>query len=612
MEQSLGTQDRPPPPSRSGDHTHSGEAEAKSSSSEHEPEHEKAISEGSLDVDRVPATAEGGSHRSRGESSSSAQNGQAGVVKDESVADREQTLVSVTTEQRTVPDEITQKAEGSEEQPVEGETPTAVEVLTSSAAEVGVLGSKSEPKLVTGKAKEDDDLKSQSVAVIVETKAREGMPQTESEGGKNTEGLKSASSTSLTKAKRSSSPSKSRSGESLKSSSQTHLKLSSTTQLIGTKSHESAKFGSSAKLSRSRESLKVASQVYSSKSRESLKKLDPWSKLSSKSRESLKNSDGKKKTEPNPQWVKDEKKTTNHREKTGTSPKESKSVAAETPPTASGSAEEAEEQPRLGGQEPAAEQPVKETVSEARLEGGDSKPEQHKEGSSAGGQDSSELQPIQERSMKQLAGDEQPLVVDARAEEEARGEELPAQKPETEPTRKHSCEGLATSKEGVKSEGDAGEGRPADGMDKSEPPMSDSRETEVGKREGTPDERSELQGKSGESKAARSENTQSHGDASGSKSSLRGSRVKLISVKPGGSGSNSRPESVPETSKEKGEMTSLSEGTEVKEALEKQGIDKRTGQSESSIVEAVEKLNVEASEPQAAEPPTAGEVTASA
>jgi len=70
-----------------------------------------------------------------------------------------------------------------------------------------------------------------------------------------------------------------------------------------------------------------------------------------------------------------------------------------------------------------------------------------------------------------------------------------------------------------------------------------------------------------------------------------------------------------ENNKEKGEMTNLNKGTEVKVPMEKQGIDKRTGQSESSIVEAVEKLNGKAeteSEPQAAKPPTSGEVTASA
>jgi len=67
-----------------------------------------------------------------------------------------------------------------------------------------------------------------------------------------------------------------------------------------------------------------------------------------------------------------------------------------------------------------------------------------------------------------------------------------------------------------------------------------------------------------------------------------------------------------ENNKEKGEMTNLNKGTVP---MEKQGIDKRTGQSESSIVEAVEKLNGKAeteSEPQAAKPPTSGEVTASA
>lgn len=622
MEQSLRNQDLPPPPSSSRDHTQSAEAEAKGSSSEHKPEHEKAISEGALDAGRVPSTAEGGSHQSNGDclrSSSpclhGAQNGQAGIVKDETTADGERTLASVATVQSRVTDEITQKAEGSEEQPVEGKT-SAVEMLKSSAADVGILGSKSEPKLATGKAKEDDNLRSQSVAVITETTVKGGMAQTESEGEKNTEGLKSASSTSLSKAKRNSSPTKSKSGESLKSSSQTHLKSSSTAQLIGTKNHESARFGSSTKLSRSRESLKAASQVYSSKSRESLKKLDSGSKLSSKSRESLKNSDGKKKMEQTPAWVKDENTSTKHTE---TLPKESKSAAAETPPTASDSAQEAGKQPALGDQTPVAEQQTKETVGEAGLK--DSKTEQHEEDSSAGKQDSSELQPNQGRSTKQLEGgkcdDEHPLVVDTVVEEESKDKELhvPAQnakveikrKPsfESEPTQKHSVEGLATSKESTKSDGDGDEGRPADVMDRpSEPLTSDSGETEVVKREEKHGEKSNLQSKS---------------DGSGSKSSLRGSRVKLISTKPGGSGSksslNSKQESIMETSKEKGEMTNLNKGTEVKVPTEKQGIDKRTGQSESSIVEAVEKLNGKAeteSEPQAAEPPTSGEVTASA
>lgn len=622
MEESLRNQDLPPPPSSSRDHTQSGEAEAKGSSSEHKPEHEKAIFEGALDADRIASTAEGGSHQSKGDflrSSSpclhEAQNGQAGIVKDETTADGERTLASVATVQSRVTDEITQKAEGSEEQPVEGKT-SAVEMLKSSAADVGILGSKSEPKLATGKAKEDDNLRSQSVAVITETTVKGGMAQTESEGEKNTEGLKSASSTSLSKAKRNSSPTKSKSGESLKSSSQTHLKSNSTAQLIGTKSHESARFGSSTKLSRSRESLKAASQVYSSKSRESLKKLDSGSKLSSKSRESLKNSDGKKKMEQTPAWVKDENTSTKHTE---TLPKESKSAAAETPPTASDSAQEAEKQPALGDQKPVAEQQTKETVGEDGLK--DSKTEQHEEDSSAGKQDSSELQPNQGRSTKQLEGekcdDEHPLVVDTVAEEESKDKELhvPAQnakveikrKPsfESEPTQKHSVEGLSTSKESTKFDGDGDEGRPADVMDRpSEPLTSDSGEIEVGKREEKHGEKSNLQSKS---------------DGSGSKSSLRGSRVKLISTKPGGSGSksslNSKQESIMETSKEKGEMTNLNKGTEVKVPMEKQGIDKHTGQSESSIVEAVEKLNGKAeteSEPQAAEPPTSGEVTASA
>lgn len=639
VEQSLRNQDLPPPPSSSRDHTQSGEAEAKGGSSEHKPEHEKAISEGALDVDRVPSTAEGGSHQSKGDSlrSSSpclhkARNGQAGTVKDETTADGERTLASVATVQSRVTDEITQKAEGSEEQPAEGKT-SAVEMLKSSAADVVVLGSKSEPKLATGEAKEDDNLRSQSVAVITETTVKGGMAQTESEGEKNTEGLKSASSTSLTKAKRNSSPTKSKSGESLKSSSQTHLKSSSTTQLIGTKSHESVRFGSSTKLSRSRESLKAASQVYSSKSRESLKKLDSGSKLSSKSRESLKNSDGKKKMEQTPAWVKDENTSTKHTE---TLPKESKSAAAETPPTASDSAQEAEKQPVLGDQKPVAEQPTKETVGEARLKDRDSKTEQHEEDSSAGKQDSSELQPNQGRSTKQLEGgkcdDEHPLVVDTVAGEESKDKELhaPAQntkveikrKPsfESEPTQKHSVEGLATSKESTKLDGDGDEGRPADVMDRaSEPLTSDPGETEVGKREEKHGEKSNLQSKSGEPKAANVVKRPSQGDDSGSKSSLRGSRVKLISTKPGGSGSksslNSKQESIMETSKEKGEMTNLNKETEVKVPMEKQGIDKRTGQSESSIVEAVEKLNGKAeteSEPQAAEPPKSGEVTASA
>jgi len=112
VEQSLRNQDLPPPRSSSRDHTQNGEAEAKGSSSEHKPEHEKAISEGALNADRVPSTAEGGSHQSKGDSlrSSSpclheAQNGQAGIVKDETTADGERTLASVATVQSRVTDE---------------------------------------------------------------------------------------------------------------------------------------------------------------------------------------------------------------------------------------------------------------------------------------------------------------------------------------------------------------------------------------------------------------------------------------------------------------------------------------------------------------------------
>ena len=188
-----------------------------------------------------------------------------------------------------------QKTDDTEGCPIAGENAESqelVEALKSSTTEVGISGTKSEPKLAIGVSKEEGSVfKSQSVAAITDPVAKRGRPQTESVGAGKTESFKSTSSTSLTKEKRNSSSNKSRSRESL---TQTRLNSTSAT---GTKNHDCGKIGSSTKLSRSRESLKVASQLYASKSRESLKKLDSGSRRSSKSRESLANSEERNKAE---------------------------------------------------------------------------------------------------------------------------------------------------------------------------------------------------------------------------------------------------------------------------------------------------------------------------
>ena len=101
----------------------------------------------------------------------------------------------------------------------------------------------------------------------------------------------------------------------------------------------------------------------------------------------------------------------------------------------------------------------------------------------------------------------------------------------------------------------------------------------------------------GESQPGEIHKGQSQGDVSGSKSSLRGSRVKLTSTKPSRSGSKSS-------------LSSKHEAiVDVSMSGENEKIDKHTGQSESNIVEAVEKLTVE-SEPLDTVAPTSREVVA--
>ena len=142
----------------------------------------------------------------------------------------------------------------------------------------------------------------------------------------------------------------------------------------------------------------------------------------------------------------------------------------------------------------------------------------------------------------------------------------------------------------MKAERKAGEDRNTDPTEVT-PPTQESKEiTKV-------DSNGRKETDRGESQPGEIHKGQSQGDVCGSKSSLRGSRVKLTSTKPSRSGSKSS-------------LSSKHEAiVDVSMSGENEKVDRHTGQSESNIVEAVKKLTVE-SEPLDTVAPTSREVVA--
>ncbi len=380
------------------------------------------------------------------------------------------------------------------------------------------------------------------------------------------EGMKSSSSSSLIRVRsKPSTADKSRLQDNLGAlRSLTQLKSTSATQ-VG---------GGSASLSRSRESLKAASQVYGSisRSRESLKKTESGSKLSSKSRESLKSSEGRKKAEkphkPSPEAV----------------PMTSSDVAYPG---------QVEANPSEGkGTEESGEELVKQT-----------------EGKEAGsGSSQPEGLGTEELGGDGTAGDEvatpkaepQEVVEGAPLKSEEGEQNSPQIEKDEDKEKEEGEEEEKEKEEGEEQEKEEGKEEKGKGKEAEKTPLI-MLETATGppNSESKIEEGAELDKRAEKQSHKPLDSKLTGAEVTGSKSSLRGSRVKLTnSSKRSISGSKSslnkqesasatqRPQQVKGRGEEEGGRKSPSVGSLKVEKIE---VDKRTGQSESSITEAVER-----------------------